>query len=126
MPVAALAPQRRTESVRQYAKVVAKPIVIISIGYCVLSSACFQLSADGALDIRGAQQAGLVTEDYALRHETDAVLFKQVGPRMFEFRVKRPILGYAGIPWLISHRTDIDLVHQCEKLANDGCTLRAD
>jgi hypothetical protein len=56
------------------------------------------LSADGSFQMSGAWQVGLVSGEYALDHATDAVLFKQVGPKMFEFRVKRPILGYAGIP----------------------------
>jgi hypothetical protein len=110
----------------EYAKMVSKPVVVISIGYCVLSSVCFQLSADGSLQMSGARQVGLVSGQYALDHATDAVLFKQVGPKMFEFRVKHPILGYAGVPWLSAHRTNIDLLSHCQKRANDGCTLRND
>ncbi|SAK91746.1 hypothetical protein AWB78_04955 [Caballeronia calidae] len=76
--------------------------------------------------MRGAQQTGLVTGEYAVGHATDAVLFKQVGPKMFEFRVRRPILRYAGVPWFIAHRTNIDLLRHCQKLAKDGCTLQTD
>ncbi|KXV09499.1 hypothetical protein CR51_10090 [Caballeronia megalochromosomata] len=74
----------------------------------------------------GAKELGLVTADYAEQHTTDAVLFKQVGPALFEYRVKRPLVGYAGIPWLVARRTEIDLAHRCASIGRDGCKLEAE
>ncbi|SAK95290.1 hypothetical protein AWB81_05262 [Caballeronia arationis] len=125
MPVAALTSQRQG-SVRAYAGVVAKPIVAISVAYCVLSNISFQSSSDGSLAMHRAAQMGLVSEEYADQHAADRVLFKHVGPDLFEYRVKRPILSYAGIPWLVARRTNIDLVSRCEELGHEACSLRAE
>jgi hypothetical protein len=125
MPVAALTSPRQG-SVRAYAGVVAKPIIAISIAYCVLSNISFQSSSDGTLAMSRAAEIGLVTEDYAEHHATDVVLFKHVGPELFEYRVKRPVVSYAGIPWLVARRTTIDLLSRCEAIGRDGCNLRAD
>jgi hypothetical protein len=73
-----------------------------------------------------AAQMGLVSEEYADQHAADRVLFKHVGPDLFEYRVKRPILSYAGIPWLVARRTNIDLVSRCEELGHEACSLRAE
>jgi hypothetical protein len=103
-----------------------KTMVVISIGYCFLSSISFQFAADGSFSMRRAEEAGLVTAEYAEQHPSDVVLFKRVGAGLFEYRVRRPILGYAGVPWLIAHRTNIDLVRYCEHVSNEGCTLETD
>jgi hypothetical protein len=127
MPVAALTSHRQVGArVRAYAGVVAKPLILISVGYCVLSNISFQSSCDGSLTMHSAANAGLVTEGYAVQHAEDVVLFKRVGPQFFEYRIKRPILGYAGIPWLVARRTNIDLLDQCQALGNSGCKVHAD
>jgi hypothetical protein len=71
-----------------------------------------------------AAAVGLVTTAYAKHHTADVVLFKQVGPHLFEYRAKRPVVGYAGIPWLVTRRTNIDLIESCELGKSEGCTLR--
>ncbi|WP_143749289.1 hypothetical protein [Caballeronia arvi] len=114
----------RTDGLLAYAGMVAKPVIAISIAYCVLSNISFQFAADGSFSMRRAEEVGLVTLDYAQQHATDAVLFKRVGPELFEYRIKRPLLGYAGIPWLVARRTDIDLAHRCEN--RPGCKLEED
>jgi len=122
MPVTALTSQRQTrKSVRAYVAVISKPIVIISVGYCVLSNISFQSSFDGALSMPRAFDAGLVTKGYAQNHAAEVVLFKRIGPRLFEYRVKHPLLRYAGIPWLIARRTNVDLATRCEGSTTDGC-----
>lgn len=127
MQVAALISKRqRRGSLRAYAGVVAKPIAIISVGYCILSNISFQSSFDGSLSMPRAAAAGLVTATYAQQHAADVVLFKRVGPELFEYRVKRPIVGYAGIPWLVAHRTNIDLTGLCEGRHRQGCRLQAE
>ena len=123
MLVVALISRRRRETVHAYARTIAKPIVVIAIGYCVLSNVSFQFFADGSLSMRQAEEAGLVTMQYAERHASEVVLFKRVGPKLFEYRVSRPLLGYAGIPWLIAHRTTVDLVRRCESSKGEGCML---
>ncbi|SAL00334.1 hypothetical protein AWB78_05933 [Caballeronia calidae] len=127
MHVVALFSKRpRRGSLRTYVGVVAKPIAIISIGYCILSNISFRSSFDGSLSMSLAAETGLVTETYAQQHATDVVLFKRVGPELFEYRVKRPIVGYAGIPWLVAHRTNIDLTERCEGHHPHGCRLQAE
>lgn len=126
MPVAALISRRKGRgSLRAYAGVVVKPIAVISVFYCILSNISFQSSSDGSLPMPQAAAAGLVTRTYAQQHAADVVLFKRVGPKLFEYRVKRPILGYAGIPWLIAHRTNIDLTEHCEDRNIEKCRLQA-
>lgn len=123
MPVAALISQRQgTRSARVLAWVVAKPVVAISIGYCALSNISFQSSSDGAFSMPRAAELGLVSAAYAAQHPNDAVLFERVGHELFEYRVKRPIIGYAGIPWLVARRTNLDLVDKCNGLGAGGCT----
>ncbi|SAL28572.1 hypothetical protein [Caballeronia telluris] len=125
MPVAALTSQRQG-SVRAYVGVVAKPIIAISVTYCVLSNISFQSSSDGSLAMHRAAEMGLVSEEYAEQHATDRVLFKHVGPELYEYRVKRAVVSYAGIPWLVARRTNIDLVGRCEEFGQEGCSLRAE
>ena len=115
--------ERRAAGFRAYLGTVAKPIVIISIGYCALSSISFESAADGSLSMTRAEEVGLVTLDYAERHANDAVLFKRVGPELFEYRVKHPLFGYASIPWLVSRRTSIDLADHCRSIGLKGCSL---
>lgn len=76
--------------------------------------------------MRLAAADGLVTEKYALQHAEDIVLFKRVGPRLFEYRIKEPILVYAGIPWLVARRTNIDLLELCRKAGIAGCKVHTD
>ena len=114
----------RTDGLRAFAGMVAKPAIAISIAYCVLSNISFQFAADGSFSMSRAEEVGLVTMDYAQQHATEAVLFKRIGPALFEYRIKRPLLGYAGIPWLVARRTDIDLAHRCEN--HPGCKLEAE
>jgi hypothetical protein len=101
---------------------VAKPVVAISIGYCALSNISFQSSHDGSFSMPHAAELGMVSARYATQHPNDPVLFKRVGHDLYEYRVKRPIIGYAGIPWLVTHRTKLDLVDKCNGLGADGCT----
>jgi hypothetical protein len=123
MPVAALISQRQgTRSARVLASVVAKPVVVISIGYCALSNISFQSSYDGSISMPRAAELGLVSAAHAAQHPNDAVLFERVGHELFEYRVKRPIIGYAGIPWLVARRTNLDLTDKCNGLGVDGCT----
>ena len=68
----------------------------------------------------------MVTEGYAVQHAEDAVLFKRVGPQFAEYRIKRPILGYAGITWLVARCTNIDLIDQSQALGNSGCKVHTD
>ncbi|SAL71695.1 hypothetical protein AWB74_04243 [Caballeronia arvi] len=110
---------------RIYADMVAKPAIAISIVYCALSNISFQTAADGSFSMSRASEVGLVSVHYAEQHATDAVLFKRVGPTLFEYRVRRPLVGYAGIPWLVARRTEIDLARHCEDLSHEGCTLDA-
>ena len=110
---------------RIYAGMVAKPAIAISIVYCALSNISFQTAADGSFSMNRASEVGLVSVQYAEQHATDAVLFKRVGPTLFEYRVRRPLVGYAGIPWLVARRTEIDLARHCEDLGHEGCTLDA-
>lgn len=124
--VGLISKRQRRGSLRAYIGVVAKPIAIISVGYCILSNISFQSSFDGSLTMPRAAEVGLVTETYAQHHAAEVVLFKRVGPELFEYRVKRPILGYAGIPWLVAHRTDIDLTGLCEGRRRQGCRLQAE
>ena len=106
-----------------YLGIVAKPVVIISVGYCALSNFSFESAADGSLSMNRAAEVGLVSVNYAKQHAEDAVLFKRVGPTLFEYRVKHPLVGYAGIPWLVSRRTSIDLANHCESIGTEGCKL---
>ncbi|AQH01380.1 hypothetical protein A9R05_21345 [Burkholderia sp. KK1] len=99
---------------------VAKPVLAITLGYCALSNLSFQSAADGSFSMARAKEVGLVTADYATEHASDTVLFKRIGPTLFEYRVRRPVVGYAGIPWLIARRTDIDLAQHCENLPGCG------
>ena len=117
---------RGTGGLRAYAGLVAKPVIAISIGYCALSNISFQSAADGSFSMSGAKRLGLVTTDYAKRHPNDSVLFKQIGPALFEYRVKRPLVGYAGIPWLVARRTEIDLARRCASIGREECKLEAD
>jgi hypothetical protein len=73
-----------------------------------------------------AAVAGLVDETYAQLHAADAVLFKRVGPDQYEYRVKRSILGYAGIPWLVARRTNVKLIDHCQKSGNEVCFIQVD
>ncbi|WP_143749538.1 hypothetical protein [Caballeronia arvi] len=100
-------------------------MVAISIGYCALSNISFQSSYDGSFSMPRAAELGLVSVIYAAQHPNDAVLFERVGHELFEYRVKRPIIGYAGIPWLVAHRTNLDLADKCEGLGAHGCTAGA-
>ncbi|MBC8738496.1 hypothetical protein F6X40_17115 [Paraburkholderia sp. UCT31] len=109
--------------VRVYVLTVLKPALVIAVIYCVLSSMAFQSSFDGSFLMYRAAQLGLVNSTYAAQHETDVVLFKQVGPATFEYRVRQPIFGYAGIPWLVVHRTTIDLDRLCDAPGATGCEL---
>lgn len=123
MLITSLKPERRAGGGRAYIGMVAKPVFVISIAYCALSNLSFQSAADGSLPMSRAKEIGLVTSDYAERHATDAVLFKRVGPTLYEYRVKQPLVGYSGIPWLVSRRTSIDLADHCESAVVEGCKL---
>jgi hypothetical protein len=109
-----------------YGLMVEKPALVIAVTYCVLSNLNFQASFDGSLSMYRAAEMGLVSKDFASRHPTDLVLFKHVGPDVFEYRVRRPLLGYAGIPWLVVHRTAADLIALCGASGTTGRTLKAD
>lgn len=57
---------------------------------------------------------------YADRHLTDIVLFRQVGAGEWEYRYGLPILGYANIPGVTSHRTTQDLMSLCNTRGPNG------
>jgi len=125
MPVVELTPKNLvTRRICAYSWLVGKPALIISVAYCVLSNLAFESSFDGSLSMPRAAQVGLVSVRFAIRHASDVVLFKRIGPSMFEYRVRRPLVAYSGIPWLVAHHTKLDLLAICNATAKAGCKLQ--
>ena len=114
MPVAALTPKNFVvRRMMFFGWMVGRPAFAIALAYCVFSHLSFQWSFDGSLSMSRAAQLTLVSADFAARHPTKRVLFERVGPGVFEYRVPSPLVGYAGIPWLVARHTTIDLRRSC-------------
>jgi len=127
MPLAALTPKNLVaRRICAYSWLVGKPALVIAVAYCVLSNLSFESSFDGSLSMSRATQLGLVSVRFAIHHASDVVLFKRVGPGMFEYRVRRPLVAYSGIPWLVAHHTGLDLLAICNTTGKAGCKLQPD
>ncbi|MGF6634094.1 hypothetical protein [Paraburkholderia sp. MM6662-R1] len=125
MPVTALTPKNSvTRRICAYSWLVGKPVLVIAVAYCVLSNLAFEYSFDGSLSMPRAAQLGLVSVRFAIRHASDVVLFKRIGPGMFEYRVRRPLVAYSGIPWLVAHHTGLDLLAICNVTGKGGCKIQ--
>ncbi|MGF6786965.1 hypothetical protein [Paraburkholderia sp. 35.1] len=71
-----------------------------------------------------AGQLGLVSAQYAADHPLCIVRFTQRSNGEWEYRVHRPLLGYAAIPGLVSHHTRQNLGRLCDTRdprGNFGC-----
>ncbi len=118
--VTSVLPRVKDRRVRTYLVTICRPALVLVIAYCFLSSLSFQSSFDGAFSCFRAAELGLVSKQFAASHASDRVLFKHIGHNLYEYRVRRPLLDYAGVPWLVAHQTNRDLAALCDA---PGCKL---
>ncbi|MBN3761356.1 hypothetical protein G3O01_11070 [Burkholderia sp. Ac-20365] len=98
--------------------------IVMAACYCVVTNLLFLQSYTGSFLMYRAGQLGLVSQEYANRHLLDIVMYRQTGDGKWEFRVPRPVIGYAAIPGLIAHKTERNLQDLCltpDANGNRGC-----
>ncbi|MBA9859511.1 hypothetical protein [Ralstonia insidiosa] len=106
---------------------VAAGVVFALTAFLLGTSYLFQIGADGSFLMYRAGQHGLVSDAWAKDHLLDVVYFKQLSDGTWEYRVPRPVIGYAYVPGLVAKHTSKDLGALCESPdsnGNRGC-LRA-
>lgn len=101
-------------------------LIFAGVAYSAVTSFVFLTGQHGSFLMYRAAQLGLVPQSYAERHLADIVLFRQVAAGEWEYRYGPPLLGYANIPGVTSHRTPQDLLSLCntrDPNGNYGCKV---
>ena len=101
-------------------------LILAAAALLFVNSYWFQFSADGSFLMYRAGQLGLVSDAWAKDHLLDIVYFKKLPDGSWEYRVARPLVGYALIPGLVAKRTTKNLGALCQTPdanGNKGCLL---
>ncbi|MBA9846744.1 hypothetical protein [Ralstonia pickettii] len=88
-------------------------VIFAAAAYFLGTSYLFQIGADGSFLMYRAAQLGLVPDKWAKEHLLDVVYFKQISDGTWEYRVPRPLVGYAYLPGVVAQRTTKDLGALC-------------
>jgi hypothetical protein len=88
--------------------------------YCQITSFIFLSACDGSFLMYRAAELGFVSAAYAQAHPVDVVLFRQDSDGKWEYRVPLAVLGYAGIPGVVIHRTSANLLEACNTRGPNG------